>query len=352
MRPAASPTGPPRPRSSSGTAPLTYQWQKNNANISGATATSYTTPATVLADSGARFRCIVANAYGRDTSATALLRVTSSSTLTNLIANPGFESGTSPWSFYTNGIGTFASVTPGFEGARAGRITITTAGTNVQLFQSSRTLIAGRRYRLTFSAYSNTGHDISVSMLKQVSPYTNYGLNAVVFNLTAGWQTFIREFIASGFTGTLSDARLRFWLAPYDANGDVYFIDGVKLELLPVTGAEEQILSGSFNDGTPELMPERFSLEANYPNPFNPSTTIGYGVPENAAVRIAIYNLLGQEVATLVDAPHIAGRYSVVWDGRDQSGSSVSSGVYIYRMSATAESGTSYQALQKMVLMK
>jgi hypothetical protein len=335
-----------------GTSPLSYQWQKNNANIGGATVASYTTPATVKADSGARFRCIVSNAFGHDTSAAALLRVTTGVPPSNLITNPGFESGTSPWVFFTDGAGALASVTPGFEGSKAGRITITTAGTNVQLYQSGRTLIAGRQYRLTFSAYSNTGHDLSVSMLKQVSPYTSYGLGGAAFNLTNAWQTFTRTFTASGFTGTVTDARLRFWLASYDANGDVYFIDGVKLELLPAAGVEEQTLAGASSNASPEVMPTEFSLEANYPNPFNPSTTIAYGVPENADVRLSIYNLLGQEVATLAEGQHSAGRYSVVWDARDNTGKTVSSGVYMYRMTATAASGQSYQALQKMVLMK
>jgi hypothetical protein len=335
-----------------GTSPLAYQWQKNNANIGGAIAAAYTTPATVKADSGARFRCIVSNAFGHDTSAAALLRVTTSAPSANLIANPGFEVGTSPWVFFTDGVGALASVTPGFEGLRSGRVSITTAGANVQLYQSGRTLIAGRQYRLTFSAYSNTGHDLSVSVLKQISPYTSYGLGGAAFNLTNAWQTFTRTFTASGFAGTVTDARLRFWLAPYDANGDIYFIDGVKLELLPVAGAEEYTLAGAPGLETPESMPTAFSLEANYPNPFNPSTTIAFGVPEDAAVRLSVYNMLGQEVAVLAEGNHTAGRYSVVWEAKDNAGRQLSSGVYFYRMNATGVSGKTYNAMQKMVLMK
>jgi len=335
-----------------GTATLTYQWQKNNANIGGALAASYTTPATVPADSGARFRCIVSNAFGHDTSAAALLKVTTTAPSANLITNPGFESGTTSWVFFTDGAGALASVAPGFEGSKAGRVTITTAGANVQLYQNGRTLIAGRQYRLTFSAYSNTGHDLSVSMLKQVSPYTSYGLGGAAFNLTNAWQTFTRTFTASGFSGTVTDARLRFWLAPYDANGDLYFIDGVKLELLPVTGAEEFALAGAAGSETQEVMPTEFSLEANYPNPFNPSTTIAYGVPEQATVRLSIYNMLGQEVSVLADGELMAGHYSVVWEAKDNTGKQLSSGVYFYRMTANGVSGKSYNAMQKMVLMK
>jgi hypothetical protein len=218
-----------------GTSPLAYQWQKNNANIGGALAASYTTPATVAADSGARFRCIVSNAFGIDTSASALLNVTTAPPARNVLLNPGFETGTSPWSFFTDGAGAFASVTPGFEGAKAGRVTITTAGTNVQLQQSNLVLEANTDYRLTFSAYSNTGHDLSVSLLKQVTPFTNYGLSSFVAPLTTGWQTFTRTFRTAGFTGVAIDGRLRFWFAPYDVAGDIFYIDNVLLQKVAAT---------------------------------------------------------------------------------------------------------------------
>jgi hypothetical protein len=338
--------------SATGTSPLAYQWQKNNANIGGATSSNYTTPATVAADSGARFRCIVSNSYGHDTSTAALLRVTTSTGGTNLLANPGFESGTTSWTFYTDGAGSFTSVSPGSEGSKAARIAITTAGANVQLYQNGRTLVNGGTYRITFSAYSSTGHDIAVAMLKQVSPFTTYGLGNTVFNLTTGWQTFTKTFTASGFTGTVTDARLRFWLAPYDANGDVFFIDAVKLERLTLTGIEEVAQQGAFPDAQTEVMPQEFALEQNYPNPFNPSTTISYTVPEPSDVRLSIYNMLGQEVATLINGQQAQGRYSVTWNADDNTGRMLSSGVYVCRMSATAASGKSYQNLMKMVLMK
>lgn len=75
-------------------------------------------------------------------------------------------------------------------------------------------------------------------------------------------------------------------------------------------------------------------------------------MPEDAEVRLSIYNMLGQEAATLANGTHTAGRYSVVWDARNNSGRQLSSGVYFYRMTATGASGKSYQAMQKMVLMK
>ena len=85
-----------------------------------------------------------------------------------------------------------------------------------------------------------------------------------------------------------------------------------------------------------EFAPEAdltFGME-NYPNPFNPSTTIRYTLPEASNVRLTIYNVLGQEVRTLVNAAQSRGVHSVQWDGRDASGRQAATGIYIYRLEA------------------
>ena len=81
-------------------------------------------------------------------------------------------------------------------------------------------------------------------------------------------------------------------------------------------------------------------LERNYPNPFNPSTTIPFHLSEMAAVRLEIYDALGQKVRTLVEGAQSAGHHQVVWDGRDESGSLAAAGVYIYRLQAGTFSQT------------
>jgi len=73
-----------------------------------------------------------------------------------------------------------------------------------------------------------------------------------------------------------------------------------------------------------------FHLSQNYPNPFNPSTTIVYNLPKSEHVTLKIYNLLGHEVKTLIDGVENAGSHSVMWDGTDNFGSKVTSGIYIY----------------------
>ena len=81
-------------------------------------------------------------------------------------------------------------------------------------------------------------------------------------------------------------------------------------------------------------LPDQFSLDQNYPNPFNPTTTIQYRLPQAATVRLAIYNVAGQLVKVLVNGQQEAGQYRVEWDGRDQAGHSVASGLYLYRIEA------------------
>ncbi|MEZ4744801.1 MAG: T9SS type A sorting domain-containing protein [Calditrichia bacterium] len=94
-------------------------------------------------------------------------------------------------------------------------------------------------------------------------------------------------------------------------------------------------------------MPTVFSLEQNYPNPFNPSTTLKYALPTNADVRLEIYNVLGQLVKVLVDADQTAGFKTAIWDGTNQYGEKVASGIYIYRIKAA-----DFVQSKKMILMK
>ena len=90
-------------------------------------------------------------------------------------------------------------------------------------------------------------------------------------------------------------------------------------------------------------------MSQNSPNPFNPSTTIKYQVPEGEAakVRIVVYNVRGQKIITLVDELKESGDYTVNWNGTNTSGQRVSSGVYFYRMSAG-----DFSAMRKMVIVK
>lgn len=94
-------------------------------------------------------------------------------------------------------------------------------------------------------------------------------------------------------------------------------------------------------------IPVVYALEQNYPNPFNPETTIRYGLPVSATVRLSLCNMFGQLIGTLVDGEHSPGTYSVVWDGTDDTGRAVASGVYLCRMEAGK-----FSAMRKLMFVR
>ncbi|MFC1731375.1 FlgD immunoglobulin-like domain containing protein [candidate division KSB1 bacterium] len=95
------------------------------------------------------------------------------------------------------------------------------------------------------------------------------------------------------------------------------------------------------------LVPDEYYLKQNYPNPFNPTTTIEYGLIQAGHVSLKIYNTLGQEIRTLVNTQQGAGEYRVIWDGVNNAGRSVASGVYLSRIS----SGT-FTSIKKLILLR
>ena len=94
-------------------------------------------------------------------------------------------------------------------------------------------------------------------------------------------------------------------------------------------------------------LPLNYRLFQNYPNPFNPATRISYRIPGETFVELVIYNSLGQVMRTLVSGLQAEGFYNVLWDGRSDEGTAVSSGIYIYSMNAGSFSST-----RKMILIK
>lgn len=93
--------------------------------------------------------------------------------------------------------------------------------------------------------------------------------------------------------------------------------------------------------------PIAFGMEQNHPNPFNPSTVIRYAISEGGHVRLVVYNALGQEVRRLIDREQDPGRYRADWDGRDAAGRQVSSGLYLYRLTAGEK-----EVMRRMMLTK
>lgn len=146
------------------------------------------------------------------------------------------------------------------------------------------------------------------------------------------------------------------WITEPDGNGHTLSLINPDLD-----NSDPQSWKASLQLGTPGKvndvyvsvnnssanLPTEFDLEQNYPNPFNPSTTIRYSLKTPAHVKLYIYNLLGQRICTLEDTYKNAGRYSLIWDGKDDNGNNVSSGVYIYTIRTEQ-----FNMQKKMILLR
>ncbi len=127
-------------------------------------------------------------------------------------------------------------------------------------------------------------------------------------------------------------------------------VDG-NVEIVSVLGADESANGLAFDiiNGASkiEIQPTDFALLPNHPNPFNPTTQITFALPKACEAILEVYNIAGQKVATLVDGTLEAGEHTVQWDSRDQSGASVASGIYLYRLTAGE-----FKDTKKMILLK
>ncbi|MBC8465756.1 T9SS type A sorting domain-containing protein [bacterium] len=94
-------------------------------------------------------------------------------------------------------------------------------------------------------------------------------------------------------------------------------------------------------------LPDRWSLDAAYPNPFNSTTKISFKTPVKASIKVAVFDVMGREIARLAQGDHAAGKYSLIWDSRNSSGQSVVSGMYFYKLE-----GEGVQLTKKMFLIK
>jgi serine protease AprX len=124
-----------------------------------------------------------------------------------------------------------------------------------------------------------------------------------------------------------SDFKFRFhFISDSLGTSDGWYIDDVKITLKPTSVSEE-----------PSSTPTYFTLYQNYPNPFNPTTVIKFNIQDSKFkvplhTTLKIYNVLGQKVRTLVDEEKFPGTYQVIWDGKDDEGEDVASGIYFYQL--------------------
>ena len=129
-----------------------------------------------------------------------------------------------------------------------------------------------------------------------------------------------------------------------------------QVQLFDLTNLRQGAIARAMTDGTGyfalplaalggRALPARFALGPNYPNPFNPSTIIPYQLAASSQVRLEVFNLLGQRIATLVDEARPAGFHTATWHATDRAGRAVAAGVYIYRMTVGEERQTGRMVL-------
>lgn len=177
---------------------------------------------------------------------------------------------------------------------------------------------------------------------EQIGSGYKYSSDCVTIKYTPGSDTlWLRRF--NGWADS-NDAGLDI---AADTRGNVYVtgksfgsnFDYATIKYSTSTGIKDEAELGN--------KPSRFMLSQNYPNPFNPFTTIEYYLPKPAQVSLCIYNILGQKVKILLDEYQSPGIRRTIWDGKDERGNSVTSGIYFYKLNAS-----DFAETRKMLLLK
>jgi glycosidase len=171
---------------------------------------------------------------------------------------------------------------------------------------------------LVIANMDGSAQSVSVTLTTASSPPSIEGItDGPQYYLSDLYNNVSTTITFAGGTATVSAS-----LAPYGVA--VYVIDTVArtVVLPPLTSVGEN----------GDIIPQEFSLAQNYPNPFNPSTTIQCQIPRSGHVTLTVFDLLGREVDRLVDDQMSAGTYTIHWDGLNNRGVSVGSGVYFYRI--------------------
>jgi hypothetical protein len=195
----------------------------------------------------------------------------------------------------------------------------------IQLSAFTATPITGGHVRLDWTTLSET-NNYGFEIQRKRDGETEF--QTVPRSFVPGHGTTIEPHSYSYTDTTVGAGQWWYRLKQIDLDGTIHLGPEVRVDVL--TGVEEN------------AAPTVFALYQNYPNPFNPSTLVRYDVPAATRVSLKVYNVLGQEVATLVSETKPAGRYSVEWNA-----TGVANGVYFYHLVAGE-----FQSIKKMVVLK
>jgi len=219
----------------------------------------------------------------------------------------------------------------------------------LKLYKTYAALIQLRRTVPAFTS-ADAGVELSVSGAAKRIRITHPSMNVIIIgNFDVIIREIVPDFYYSGtwydyFSGeavTITDAAAEIVLEP----GEFHIYTSKKLPT-----PEEDILNA-----IPPLIseqPDLYTLEQNYPNPFNPITAIKFQLADIARVELTIFDILGREVARLVDGIRPAGSHQIMWSGTDHDGIRVSSGVYIYRLKVNVGESKIFEEHRKMILLR
>jgi hypothetical protein len=245
----------------------------------------------------------------------------------NILRNSDFDNGLDGWTFETDGGAQFGQALPGYQSYAAARVAITGAPNGVKLSQHDLKMFRFATYRLKFSARSALGLDLEASVVRRSAPGTSYGLSRQIFDLTPEWKEFTVDFTSANIADSASDASLVLDFSSFAVADGEYCVDNIALSKTGTIAPPK---------------PADFSLEQNFPNPFNPMTTIEFALPTAAQATLKIFNMLGQEVSTLVNEFLTEGVHYAAFDA-----SLLPSGLYAYRLQAG-----DFISTRKMMLVK
>ncbi len=246
----------------------------------------------------------------------------------NATVAPGQTSVSVPVYFVTHGNVTYFNLPLQIEGADNVKFHSHTAGAAVEGWDDSWQGLSSNGMRALHMGFADLGGEDN--------PGTNTnGRRILAFNLVLSVDD------ASKLTKAEITPRV-----DERAGGPIFgFSDGLRSTVPAVVGG--MVTLGAGETPKADVLPTNISLNQNFPNPFNPSTEISFALPDARFVKLSVFNLLGQEVKSLVSGQMPAGYHKIIWDGTNNDGAGVPSGSYLYRMDA----GDFSQSM-KMVMLK
>jgi serine protease len=322
----------------SGTAPLTVQFTDLSTNSPTSWSWSFGDGGTSPAQNPSHtynlagtysVSLTAANAYGSDTETkTGYITVTEGGVWT-VITYDDFESG---WGSYTDG-GADCSRYTGRTYAHQGRAALDiqdNSGVASSFYHTLGYNVSGYtelEVEFWFRAQSmESGEDFWVqyfdgSTWRTIASYAR----GTDFNNGTFYNKVVT--ISKSQYNFPANAKIRFMCDASDNNDDVY-IDEIEFRGMSGSGGSSRLVQAN------SMIPEGFTLSQNYPNPFNLNTTISFSLPAPAEMNLTIYNIMGQKIKTIAQGWYEAGSHTIIWDGKNEAGYVVASGIYFYKLSA------------------